>query len=543
MRPGLSRSLSARPSWPGEGYVVVTTTRPAALSEGDVDVRLEEPSSPEWSHLVWRASLCLLALQLIGMLVFSKVQYGRFNLTTDFASYSQVWTAIAHGHFDPYSTEWGVRFWRNDFEVLMWPLALFYWVYPHAVTLLWLQDVAVVAGEFVVLFWVRESLGKPGAAPAGAGPLLALATALVVVNPFSWFTIGFDFHMEPVATVFALLAARALFSGRHRQLLLWVPLTLGACAVPGALLVLAIGLVGLVGPRGRRSAALWTALGGAGWLVLVVEVGAARNANWNDMVVMYGYLTGQTSGHLSVFGAMGGLVTHPVRALDMLGSHAGYVAGYVASGGALGLASRWGLLPAAAVLLPSALNADPDFIHFAGAFQSWPAMLFLVVGSVLVVQRLAAEAASAGMVAKAFGAVTFAAAVGTTVGCVGQISLYLSRVSPAAAAKLALTAARVPSSSEVIASQGVIGRFGTGHRAYPYWASGSPEVFPLYRSARTVVFVLAPVQGTAEGYPAETRSAIRYVEAELGARRVIAGSGVWAFTWRPATSARYVVLP
>ncbi len=36
----------------------------------------------------------------------------------------------------------------------MWPLALFYWVYPHTMALLWLQDAAVVGGELVALLWV-----------------------------------------------------------------------------------------------------------------------------------------------------------------------------------------------------------------------------------------------------------------------------------------------------------------------------------------------------------------------------------------------------
>ena len=74
--------------------------------------------------IVWRISIGLLALQLLGMLVFTTIQYDRFNLTTDFAAYSQAWSAIAHGHLNPYSTAFGQPFWRNDFELLMWPMAL-----------------------------------------------------------------------------------------------------------------------------------------------------------------------------------------------------------------------------------------------------------------------------------------------------------------------------------------------------------------------------------------------------------------------------------
>ena len=110
--------------------------------------------------MVWRVSLCLLGVQLVGMLVFTTIQYQRFNLTNDFAGYAQAWTAIAHGHMSPFSSVLTVPFWRNDFELLMWPLALFYWVYPHAVTLLWLQVFAVVGGELVALAWARDAVKR-----------------------------------------------------------------------------------------------------------------------------------------------------------------------------------------------------------------------------------------------------------------------------------------------------------------------------------------------------------------------------------------------
>ena len=50
---------------------------------------------------------CLLVLQLVGMFVLSTLQYDRFNLTSDFAAYSQAWTAIGHGHLDPTTRFWG----------------------------------------------------------------------------------------------------------------------------------------------------------------------------------------------------------------------------------------------------------------------------------------------------------------------------------------------------------------------------------------------------------------------------------------------------
>ena len=52
----------------------------------------------------------------------------------------------------------------------MWPLALFYWVYPHTLTLLWLQDVAVVGGELVVVAWVKRGHHEQRTRPVTTRP-------------------------------------------------------------------------------------------------------------------------------------------------------------------------------------------------------------------------------------------------------------------------------------------------------------------------------------------------------------------------------------
>ncbi|HYA45440.1 MAG TPA: DUF2079 domain-containing protein, partial [Acidimicrobiales bacterium] len=450
---------------------------------------------------VWRASLALLGLQLAGMLVFSAVQYRRYNLTTDFAAYSQAWAAIAHGHFDPYSSVFGMQFWQNDFELLMWPLAVFYWVYPHAVTLLWLQDIAVVGTEIVALAWVRDALRKDRNGTSNGAVVLGMAALLSIITPWSWFTIGFDFHFVPFATLFALLAARNLWAGPGRLLMVWVPLALICCATAGALIIIGIGVAALAGRQHGRACGFAVVLAGLAWLGLGSGISATRFAGI-DLGSMYGYLAGGVNRHLTLLGALEGFVTHPNRAADMFRSHAVYVAGWVASGGAIGLASRWGVFPAVFVLLPNALNADPNFIHFAAAFQNWPAVVFLVVGSALTLDRIVSKAASPRRVIAAFGCCTLATAAVIPWFFLRSIPPYLERVNSGAAEKLATAQQRIPRGAEVVASQGVVGRFSTGRAAYPYWAVGVPERYPV--SSSKVVFILAPVQGTAEGYPRET---------------------------------------
>ena len=89
----------------------------------------------------------MLGLQWAGSLSGARSLYRRFSLTPDFAQYQQAWYLIAHGHLNPYDTMGSFVFWQNHGEFVMWPLALLYWVWPHGITLLWLQDTAVVGAE------------------------------------------------------------------------------------------------------------------------------------------------------------------------------------------------------------------------------------------------------------------------------------------------------------------------------------------------------------------------------------------------------------
>ena len=520
--------------------LAATTSAEVARDDGITSSAQLVRTTERSMRTVWRASLCLLGLQLIGMFVLSILQYNRFNLTNDFADYSQAWTAIAHGHLNPTISFWGFSFWRDDLELLMWPLALFYWVYPHTLTLLCLQDVAVVAGELVVIVWAKEIITKSKQTRYNGAWLLGLLTALLVITPWSWFTIGFDFHFEPFAVLFALLAARDLWAGRYRWLIAWVPLTLVSCAAAGSLLVVAIGLAALLSRDRSRPVAVGVALAGFGWLAMASMLGGMLFGGL-QLSTMYGYLSGHTTGHLGLLTALAGFVTDPVAALRMFGSHAGYVGGYVASAGIIGLLSRWALFPALLILLPSAFNANVDFIHFAQSFQSWPAVLFLVVGFALVWDRLAGMGTLSQKTVPLLGACTLALAACVGALYFGHIPSYVDRVSPAAARELTEAQRQISPGGEVVASQGVVGRFSADRVAFDYWAYGTPETYPV--TGQRVVFVLAPVQGTAEGVPQETRNAIGYVREDLHATLLEQGSGIWVFAWAPKPGTRSVVLP
>ena len=112
-----------------------------------------------------------------------------FRASQDFASYYQAWFLIAHGHLLPYDSIFGSAFLKSHFALLLWPLSCTYWLYPHGVTLLWLQDLAIVGVEIVVLLWALDAmdrhpdLGLPPRVVALVGMVALLVTEPLVLHP------------------------------------------------------------------------------------------------------------------------------------------------------------------------------------------------------------------------------------------------------------------------------------------------------------------------------------------------------------------------
>jgi uncharacterized membrane protein len=502
-------------------------------SPGTADERL-----PRWVRFFARA---LLGAQLVAILAFSTVQYSRFALTRDFATYSQAWWAIAHGHLDPFSTTLAVPFWRNNAEFIMWPLSLLYHLYPHPIDLLWVQDATVVVTELVVFSWISKVIEQAkGWIPDRRRTALAVGTAVVLVaNPFVYDTISFDFHLEPIAALFIVLVGYDLWAGRTRRMWWWVPLVLLTTALGGIYLV-GVGISGVLAGRETRRHGVRIAGVGAAWILALTAVGGV-GVGGQTFSSSYGYLVGPHNPRIGVVDIILGALGHPGLVLAVVNSHLTVALSFLIVVGAIGVLSPWGLGMTFVVLVPNVLDGSGRFIRVGASFQSWPAMPFILVGSVMVLLRLLENGALAHRVA--------AMTVGLWAVLLGELTFavlpnvpddWLS-VDASAATELAHVAPMIPATAEVISTQAVIGRFGPRESIYMFTSPG--QTFPV--DQRQVVFVVTRKELLDDDSPTPLvrTEAATDIAHRLDARVLGSRSGVDAWEWYPPKGTTQVTLP
>ncbi|HZU78363.1 MAG TPA: DUF2079 domain-containing protein [Acidimicrobiales bacterium] len=497
---------------------------------------------------LWRrrwlfCGLSAIAVQLGALVAFSTLQYHRYALTRDFGAYSQAWWAIAHGHLNPYDTLFGAPFWQNNAEFLMWPLALLYFPARSPLTLLVVQDLTVAVTEAIALCWALDVVSERFVRDdrvddqAHANGIMGVALAAMLLDPWLYETTGFDVHFEPFTALFCVLMGRSLWLRQFRWLWLWVPLALST-NVFGGLCVAALGLSAILAKRSVRTGSALVAAGLA-WFFFVI---ALHGAGVGGTVIStgYRYLTGGNSSNPFAIGV--GLFTHPTAVWHLLSDRWVTALAFVVVFGFVGVASRWALPIVAVVFLPSMLNSSGIFFRLLASFQVWPALPFVLLGTVMLASSWL-DRGGRGKVPERAGVVLLGSWLAVTIALAIPLLPSVWRtwiaVSPQASAVLARDAVRIPANSELIASQGVVGRFGDRTHVYPIMQPG--RTYPL--TGRPVYLLFAKDQGTGELTAAATQVEISFVQNRLRATPLDSGSGIFLFEWNPASGRQSLLLP
>lgn len=541
----------------------------AAVTEDDstsehhsrTQVRPHQRTSSSRTRLIWSAvdangmrrfwvpATVILFVQLVFLVAYSTHLYTRFDVSVDFAHNVQAWYLIGHGHLSPIDT---VRitptpFWRDHFDLILWPLSLLRFIYPQPVILLWVQDIAIVAAEIVTLLWVtavvREKLQSYRI------PASILALVALVANSWWYETVSFDIHMPPLGLPFVVLCAYSLWNGRYRRAVVAGVLSLLFGAVVAEIVVI-IGIAALLSRRVRNTGGLRPSIVvlavGFVWIAFVNVLGANEASN---LVANYGYLAGSVP-KVTLFSISKGMVLHPHRWATTLHERWQAVVFELAPTGWLGLVTPWGLLAFLGVLIPAALTFSPAYsTSTGGAFQNLPSMPFIFVGSVMILTSIAAwqyasdtprrfarlaQTPAVLNVKKRAGAIAVVLAVLASSVAVVQGALMVHRlpqdwllVNSTQATTLARATTVIPEDAEVIASYGIMGRF--SEHQYILTLAAAPQQFTIY--TRDVVFVIAPDLGVLTFNPRDARADIEYISTDLHAKTLVNANGVTVLQW------------
>jgi hypothetical protein len=202
---------------------------------------------------------------LAVLLAWSGILAARHTQSGDFAGFYQSWYRISHGTLNP------AGWFQAQGILVQWPLAILGLVWPHPITLLVVQDLAIVGAEVVAFLWICDLLIEQAHERALAYYLTGLA--MLVLDPWIYWSASWDYHSEALGTLFAILAARDLFRGR-RIAVLWCLLTLLSGLITAPYLV-GIGISLLIVRRRRIVGAVVAAVG-AVWFEGMYKLGAGQ---------------------------------------------------------------------------------------------------------------------------------------------------------------------------------------------------------------------------------------------------------------------------
>ena len=498
----------------------------------------------------WLIGVAVFGVQFVLLVLHSWYLWDHFDLTADFGQYSQAWQQIATGHLNPYDTtypwyypHYGYPFYQADLELIMWPLALLYWVWPHAIDLLIVQDVALAGAGLVVFRWALEHLQVHAPSRRFALALGSCVLAILILQPWTYWAASYDYHSEPLATLFTVLAGRDIWSGRRRAWI-WVALVL-LCGNVATSYVVGLGLFAIISGRQRWRIGLALISVGVAWIAFVGLVHSGKGA----ALGAYAYLADRTSVNDTIggiFTIVAGMAVHPNIAGHVVVTRWGQIYKFVGGAGTVGFFSSFGAVMSVIVLVPSALNSSPDFISDVGGSQNYMAVMACAVGVPMLATWLARQGHGRHHLPR-LGLITLALAL--AVGAVAQTAVMsarwtplsgqtFGRVSLTTATELASVSAQIPERAETIVSQGVVGRFAQRHNFYPLLLDG--QTVPLF--GQTVYVVLLPTQGIESESASGANAGIAFMH-RLGAHQISGRDGVYAFAWRVPKGTRSVTFP
>ena len=450
------------------------------------------PWEPRYRHI----ASGLLAAQFLVLLLFVTDRFNHFVGTKDETTVFQAMYQIAHDNLNPYSQTTGFHWIQNHGAFAMWLLAPLDRIGPPGLAVLWLQVIAVTATAYVTLRWVLLFLragAVAGLSDRRLKTLAGLAIGILVLAPWSYWSVGYDIHIEILTAPFIMAATLDFSVGRYRRAWLFVAITLAFGDVSSTWLVgiaLSAIVAGIFEPGLRRvsfslagALAVLGVVWSAGMSVLGFAKGSTFTSNFGYLTVPIGHPLPKHIGFSRLIRAS---FRHPIRFVKEIAHHWINLYANAAPYGLIGIATTWTLGVPTVILVEN--NLTPGYFFNEPSFQSFPIYGFLLVGTVMVLaavtRRWPSRTLFIGLVC-----VVAATTLSWAVVFLPHLTTRWIAVSDAQAATLRSDLGRIPERAPVAVSSGVGGRFANRDRVYllspdlrvnhltqPLWIVDAPDL-------------------------------------------------------------------
>ncbi len=470
---------------------------------------------------LYRLSFAVIAIQGLAMMAWSFLIYNRGSLSWDSALYSQAAWLISHGNLNPFDTVAGFSFFGNHGEIIMWVLSWPAIVIPASLWLLIVQIISVIGAEILLLNWIGSKEYWKINPKLSKSNVYILAAFMLALNPWIFWSVAGDFHLESVALFFLIGASSSLEQGKYKNALIFAVFEL-SCGVVGVLWLLSIGLTLLI-VKDRFRVGLLTVgisiLAFCGFYIL----GADQSLTIKDG---YPYL-GQGSSISKILG----IFTHVGDVASRIKQRCSDIFAQLGAAGAIGVLSPWGLISPGLILLVNVSNDYRQGVFAFPGFQSLPVEFFLVYGFFEVL----AKVGNLKLVHKMSLVVLGVIAIGYSLVWFPKIPTAWMDVSRLSGGALKSAESMIPQGDEVIASQGIAGTL--AGRKYIY-AMRSPGSFPVNQS--NVWIILAPYAGIETESVSDTLSTLSYLAKSANASLRYSNSGIYLFEERGLSVGQHI---
>ncbi|NNN21059.1 MAG: DUF2079 domain-containing protein [Acidimicrobiales bacterium] len=459
---------------------------------------------------LFKLGFAIIAIQGVAMMAWSFLIYNRGSLSWDSALYSQAAWMISHGHFFLFDTVAGFSFFGNHGEIIMWVLSWPALLIPASLWLLIVQVACVVGAEIMLLNWIGAKEYWKSNPKLSKSKVYILAALILAGNPWIFWSVAGDFHLESVALFFLIGACSSFDQGRYRNAFIFAGFEL-SCGVVGVLWLLGIGLTLLIVKDRLRVGLLTVGLSLIAFCGFYI-LGADQSLTIKDG---YPYL-GQGSSISKIFG----IFTHLGDIASRIKQRLSDIFAQLGSAGVIGVLSPWGLVAPFLILLVNVSNDYRQGVFAFPGFQSLPVEFLLIYGFFDVLGKVGSMTLLHKMSLVVLGII----AIGYTLIWFPKIPTAWLDVSRASGGALSSAESMIPQGGEVIASQGIAGTL--AERKYIY-AMRSPGLFPVNQA--NLWIVVAPYAGIETESVSDTLSTLSYLATSANVTLRYSSSGIYLY--------------